>query len=180
LTIRTQRAEKRPLPQNFEKIFHEHQAMVYRAAYRITGDAEDAEDALQTLFLRLIRREFPPDIESNPKPYLHRAAVNIALDIIKVRNRNVSQADTEFDVEDTRPTPDRHQASSEVQEWLRAALAELSPRTAEMFVLRHVEGYDNDEIAKLLGTTRGTVAVMLFRARMRLKKSIRAKLGGTL
>jgi len=49
-----------------------------------------------------------------------------------------------------------------------------------MFVLRHVEGYENGEIAKMLGTTRGTVAVMLFRARMHLKKSVRAHLGETL
>jgi RNA polymerase sigma factor (sigma-70 family) len=56
----------------------------------------------------------------------------------------------------------------------------LNPKAAEIFVLRHVEGYDNTEIAKMLGTTRGTVAVLLFRARARLKKSIRTRLGENL
>jgi RNA polymerase sigma-70 factor (ECF subfamily) len=157
-----QRPNTRTLPQDFERMFRDNHDLVYRAAYRITGNAEDAEDVLQTLFLRLLRRECPPDIESNPKAYLHRAAVNIALDIVKLRNRSVSTD------------------GNEIQAWLRNALGELSPTAAEMFVLRHVEGYDNAEIAKMVGTSKGTVAVMLFRARMRLKKSVRASLGVTL
>lgn len=170
----------RQLPQDFERMFKDHHDLVYRAAYRITGNAEDAEDVLQTLFLRLLRRECPPDIDSNPKAYLHRAAVNIALDIIKIRNRNVSTDENEMHIEDTRPTQDRQRSATEIQNWLRKALAELSPKAAEMFLLRHVEGYDNTEIASMLGTSRGTVAVMLFRARSRLKKSVRSHLGETL
>ena len=168
---------QRQLPQNFERIFKEQHDLVYRAAYRITGNSEDAEDVLQTLFLRLLRREFPPDIEANPKAYLHRAAVNIALDVIKIRGRSVSTDSNEIEFEDTRPTQDRHRTSAEIQEWLRGALAELSPKAAEMFVLRHVEGYDNEEIAAMVGTTKGTVAVLLFRARQRLKQSVRIHLG---
>ena len=68
---------------------------------------------------------------------------------------------------------DRTGSATEAQQIVLKALAELSPKLAEMFVLKHVEGYDNQEIAKLAGTSRGAVAVMLFRARARLKKSIR-------
>jgi RNA polymerase sigma-70 factor (ECF subfamily) len=177
LSVTAQRTPSRSLPQDFERMFNENHDLVYRAAYRITGNAEDAEDVLQTLFLRLLRRECPPDIEKNPKAYLHRAAVNIALDIVKVRGRNVSTDEKEFHLEDTRPTQDRQRSSAEIQSWLRGALAELSPKAAEMFVLRHIEGHDNSEIAKMLGTSRGTVAVMLFRARLRLKQSVRTYLG---
>jgi len=168
------------LPEDFEQIFKEHSALVFRAAYRITGSAEDAEDVLQTLFVRLLRREMLPDIERNPKAYLHRAAINIALDIVKQRGRNVRPEDIEEELEDGRPQPDREYRSSKIQDWLRDALGELNPKAAEIFVLRHVEGYDNSEIAKLLGTSRGTVAVLLFRARTRLKKSIRKRLGADL
>jgi RNA polymerase sigma-70 factor (ECF subfamily) len=180
LTAIAPKTGPRPLPQDFEKMFRDHHDLVYRAAYRITGNSDDAEDVLQTLFLRLLRRECPPDIESNPKAYLHRAAVNIALDIVKIRGRSVSTDEKELHLEDTRPTQERQRSSSEIQEWLRSALGELSPKAAEMFVLRHVEGYDNTEIAKMLGTSRGTVAVMLFRARNRLKHSVRSYLGGTI
>jgi RNA polymerase sigma-70 factor (ECF subfamily) len=66
---------------------------------------------------------------------------------------------------------------SEIREHLRAALAELHPRAAEILILRHVHGYSDVEIAKLLGTTRGTIAVSLFRTRARLRKAVGAYLG---
>ena len=175
-----QRSTGRPLPEDFERIFREHHSLVYRVAYRVTGNAEDAEDVLQTLFLRLLRRDMLPDIERNPKAYLHRAAINIALDIVKQKSRHVSPGDIEDQLEDGRPQQDRQHHASQIQDWLRDALTELNPKAAEIFVLRHVEGYDNSEIAKLLGTSRGTVAVLLFRARARLKKSIRTRLGDNL
>jgi len=167
------------LPEDFERIFNENHALVYRAAYRITGSNEDAEDVLQTLFLRLLRREILPDIEKNPKAYMHRAAINIALDIVKVRARNVSAANLEDQIHDSTVSPDRMPAFR-VQDWLREALSELNPKAAEIFVLKHVEGYDNSEIAQMLGTSRGTVAVLLFRARARLKKSVKKRLGENL
>jgi RNA polymerase sigma-70 factor (ECF subfamily) len=167
----------RPLPQDFETTFRTHYDLIYKAAYRITGRAEDAEDVLQTLFLRLLRRECPPDISENPKAYLHRAAVNIALDLIAVRGRNVSTDDLVVPLQDPAPSAERIHSGNEIQEWLRRALADLGPRAAEIFVLRHIEGYKNAEIAKIIGTSRGTIAVTLFRARFRLKKSIRTYLG---
>ena len=165
------RTNPRGLPEDVERIFREHYVLVYRTAYRITGSFQDAEDVLQTLFLRLLRRERPLDFQANPKGYLHRAAVNIALDVIKLRKPHVA-GDGEIAVDD------RAGEVTETQQLVRAALAELSPKLAEMFVLKHVEGYDNSEIAKLLSTSRGAVAVMLFRARTRLRKSIRRCMGG--
>ncbi len=159
----------RPLPHELERMFQEHHGLVYRAAYRITGNAEDAEDVLQILFLRLLRRGQALDSESNPKGYLHRAAVNIALDIVRLRKHSVP-------ADDSIPGESDHGASRRIGEIVAHALAELSPKLAELFVLKHVEGFDNAELAKLIGTSRGAVAVMLFRARTRLKKSIRAQL----
>ena len=175
MTATVQRTNLRVLPEDFAQIFQEHHGLVYRAAYRITGSSADAEDVLQTLFLRLLRRENPADFRSNPKAYLHRAAVNIALDVIKLRKRTVPADESLPD--ELLQIDDRTSAAVEVQQLVLAALAELSPKLAEMFVLKHVEGYDNREIAKLVGASRGAVAVMLFRARARLKKSIRRQIG---
>lgn len=180
LPVAIQRPSTRPLPQDFERMFVEHHDLVYRVAYRVTGNAEDAEDVLQTLFLRLLRRECPLDSEKGPKAYLVRAAVNIALDVVKLRKRNVSDDAPALNLEDTAPTPDRQRSASEIHSRLRAALAELSPKVAEIFVLRHIEGYGNAEIAKMVGTSRGTVAVMLFRARAHLKKSMSVYFGEAL
>jgi RNA polymerase sigma factor (sigma-70 family) len=74
--------------------------------------------------------------------------------------------------------PDRAQTSGEIRDWLRTALARLNPRIAEMFTLRFFEGKDNPEIARLLNTTPGTVAVTLSRTRDRLEKEYRAYVGG--
>jgi RNA polymerase sigma-70 factor (ECF subfamily) len=158
------------LPEDVDRLFREHQALVYRTGFRITGSAEDAEDVLQTLFLRLLRGDHRLDLDANPKGYLHRAAVNIALDIVRLRRRSVP-ADESIMVDD------RAGEATESQQLVLAGLAELSPKLAEMFVLKHVEGYDNSEIAKLIGTSRSAVGVMLFRARARLKKSIRRQMG---
>ena len=175
-----QRLGGRPLPEDFERIFNENYALVYRAAYRITGNNEDAEDVLQTLFLRLLRREVLPDIERNPKAYMHRAAVNIALDIVRQRGRSVASGNIEERLVVEESARVERMPAFRFQDWLRDALAELNPKAAEIFVLKHVEGYDNAEIAQMLGTSRGTVAVLLFRARARLKKSIRKRLGENL
>ncbi|HEY2380116.1 MAG TPA: RNA polymerase sigma factor [Terriglobia bacterium] len=172
MTAAAKRTNARSLPEGFEELFREHHGLIYRAAYRITGNAEDAEDVLQTLFVRLLRRSEPLDLEANPKGYLHRAAVNIALDIVRLRKRTV------LPDEHTPGQNSRHNNAG-ILEMVEAALAGLSPKLAEMFVLKHVEGYDNGEIAKMIGTTRGVVAVLLFRARVRLKKSIRGQLKKT-
>lgn len=168
------------MPEDFERIFNENHALVYRAAYRITGSNEDAEDVLQTLFLRLLRREILPDIEKNPKAYMHRAAINIALDIVKQRGRSVASGNLEEDFAQQGSQQPHRTPAFRIQDWLREALAELNPKASEIFILKHIEGYDNAEIAAMLGTSRGTVAVLLFRARARLKKSIRKRLGENL
>src|SRR5215475_6081582 len=96
MTAIVQRTNVRVLPEEFERLFHEHHGLVYRTAYRITGSAEDAEDVLQTLFVRLLRRSEALDLEGNPRGYLHRAAVNIALDIIRLRRRTVEPDERAF------------------------------------------------------------------------------------
>ena len=75
-------------------------------------------------------------------------------------------------------SPDRQQSSGEIRDWLRGALARLNPRIAQMFMLRFFEEKDNPEIARLLETTPGTVAVTLSRTRDRLEKEFRAYMGG--
>ena len=167
--------------QDLEKVYREHYAMVFRAAYRITGNASDAEDVLQTVFLRLCRREEGSEPVDHMPSYLHRAAVNAALDLIRARQnvRNVPLDDLEpVLAEPAYRSPDRQQASTETRNWLRATLSRLHPRIAEMFVLRFFEGKDNPEIARLMGTTPGTVAVTLSRTRDRLEKEYRTFLGG--
>ena len=162
-----------------ERAFLENHEMVYRAAFRITGNASDAEDVLQTLFLRLVRREWTADPGHGWPAYLHRAAINVALDIVRARARQIPLDESEFMLQENRPDPYREHSALELRMWFMAALTELKPNAAEMFVLRYVEGYNIQDIARLLRTSKGTVAVTLFRTRSRLRKSIRKFLGGS-
>jgi RNA polymerase sigma-70 factor, ECF subfamily len=169
-----------PADLDLDFIFREHHATVFRAAYRVTGNASDAEDVLQTVFMRLLRR--PPDAEAvgNMEGYLRRAAVNAALDLIRSR-----QAAPHVPLDDLAPllpenaslAPDRLHRSTEIRHWLRQAVARLSPRAAEMFTLRFFEGRDNPEIARALGTTPASVAVTLSRTRDRIQQEFKSYMG---
>jgi len=163
------------LPRDFERLFREHYEFVHRTAHRITGNSSDAEDVLQTLFLRLLRHDFSRELGTNPKAYLYRATVNLALDVIRSRQRHSFVSDS-MELLEARDGGTPSRGEEDILSRLRAALAELKPKAVEILVLRHVHGYTDVEIAKLLGTTRGTIAVSLFRTRSRLRKSIRGYL----
>jgi RNA polymerase sigma-70 factor, ECF subfamily len=162
-----------------ERVFEEYHGMVFRAAFRITGNAGDAEDVLQTVFLRLVRRTGDAPAVEHLSGYLHRAAVNAALDLMRSRQAAQSVPLEDLPLPSSQPAPDRQFASGEIREWLRKTVARLSPRAAEMFALRFYEGKDNPEIARILGTSEGTVAVTLSRARDRIQKEYKAFAGGS-
>ena len=109
-----------------EQIFRENYAPVFRAAYRVTGNANDAEDVLQTVFLRMLKRDPGAKPVENMSSFLRRSAVNAALDLVRSRKhiRNVPLDDWEpVLAESPHRRPDRAQTSSEIREWLRGALA---------------------------------------------------------
>lgn len=162
-----------------EQVFEEHHAMVFRTAYRITGNTSDAEDVLQTVFLRLVRRTGEAEAVEHISSYLYRAAVNAALDLMRSRHADSGVPLEDLPVASSLPAPDRVLASGELRNWLRETVARLSPRAAEMFALRFYEGLDNPAIARILGTTEGTVAVTLSRARDRVQKEYEAYTGGS-
>jgi RNA polymerase sigma-70 factor, ECF subfamily len=154
------------ITQEFEGIFREHHALIYRTAYSVTGSSHDAEDVLQDIFLWLIRRGVPSDLRDF-KAYLYRAAVNASLSIVKARKREVS-------VEHETSTKD----APDDRRMLMGAIAQLDERSVELLILRYEHGYTDAEIAKLLGRSRSVIAVALHRARARLKKILHASSPG--
>jgi len=158
---------------DLERIFLANKDLVFRAAYRITGSSTDAEDVLQTVFLRLVRQQDFSAITNLPG-YLHRSAVNAALDLLRSRKdaRTVSLDDNQQD--DLAVSLDKTAQVAELRDWLRQALARLNPRWAEMFVLRFVEDFSNREIAGMMKTSPAVVAVILHRTRAQLKKDFKS------
>jgi RNA polymerase sigma-70 factor, ECF subfamily len=172
--VRTLRPVPNP-PGALEKLFQTHHDRVFRTAHRITGSAADAEDVLQTIFLRLLKSQDTFDLSPNPEAYLSRAAINASLDLMRSRNRlkSVGLEDANAGAfESNAKTPEAEQVDRELQELIRIAVARLGATAAEMFVLRYYEGYENHEIAKLLGKSHLVVGVVLHRARTKLRKEI--------
>ena len=162
-------------PGEVETLFRAHHDRVFRAAHRITGSPADAEDVLQTVFLRLVKSGEAYDLSQNPEAYLSRAAINASLDLIRSRGRSKSVELSEVDsnaLESKFPNPEVAHADRELQKLIRQAVARLGKTAGEMFVLRYYEGYDNQEIAKMLDTSHMVVGVVLHRARTRLRKEI--------
>jgi RNA polymerase sigma-70 factor, ECF subfamily len=174
-------SEPLPAPSTaLEDVFQRYHHKIYVAAYRVTGSCHDAEDVLQTVFLRLLKRQDEMQLDPNPGAYLHRAAVNASLDLLRSRSRSRSipldemthpPADSGLD------DPERRQRDRELRRGLRQAMLGLSDKAAEIFVLRFLEGVANNDIADMLGMTQTAVGVALHRARNQVKKEIRSFVG---
>ena len=158
-----------------ERLFQEHHGRVFRTAQRITGSPADAEDVLQTVFLRLIKGQDDYDWSANPEAYLSRAAINASLDLLRSRKRAKAVAIDDKEVDSmagNSRSPESEHAERELQTLVREAVARLGKTAGEMCVLRYYEGFDNKEIASLMKTSPLVVGVVLHRARTKLKKEI--------
>jgi len=147
----------------FAELFDRHCDAVFRAALRVTGNPADAEDVLQTVFLRLLARG--GDVQAAPLPaaYFRRAAVNAAVDLLR---RRAIHAESVYD---DRAPHAAVEPPSLLKEQLRRAIATLDSEDATLFLLRHVEGLSIDELAGMFQLEKNNVAVRLHRIRHRLQ-----------
>jgi RNA polymerase sigma-70 factor (ECF subfamily) len=171
-TLAVSRVTKSPLEREIEQLFREHYQMLYGTAYSMLDSGPDAEDVAQTIFARLLRSGMPPVMLKNPKAYLYRAVVNASLNVIRSRKRQPHIGA----IEGLEGPAVRYDSNSEEETHRRLAeaIAKLEPDAAHMLILRYVHNYSDADIAKLTGTSRGTIAMKLFRIRGRLKKLMRS------
>jgi RNA polymerase sigma-70 factor (ECF subfamily) len=158
-------------PTQFSRLFEEYHGLVFRTAYRITGSAADAEDVLQNIFLRLMRRDSAATLISE-ESYFRRAAVNASLDVLRARRGELNLPLDQF------PSQAGDPPSRELRDCLRRAFAKLTPRSAEIFALRYLEDFTNRQIAQMLDMSQVLVAVTLHRTRRQLQKEIQSYFGG--
>ena len=147
----------------FAELNERHADVVFRAALRVTGNPADAEDVLQTVFLRVLARS--GDVEAAPLPaaYFRRAAVNAAVDLLR---RRAVHAESVYD---DRAPHAAVQPPTLLKERLRRAVATLDSEDATLFLLRHVEGLSIEELAGMFQLEKNNVAVRLHRIRHRLQ-----------
>ena len=145
------------------ELYEQHSEAVFRAALRVTGSPADAEDILQTVFLRVIARGGDVEGVALPAAYFRRAAVNAAVDVLRRREQ---QAESVYDDQVPHAVL---QPRFLLKERLRRAIAVLDREDASLFLLRHVEGLSLDELAGMFQIEKNNVAVRLHRIRHRLK-----------
>ena len=155
-----------PALPGFTGLYERHCEAVFRAALRVTGNPADAEDVLQTVFLRVLSGRVQDEAERRPSAYFRRAAVNAAVDLLR---RRAVHAETAYD--DHAPHAAVEPALL-LKEQLRRAIATLPNEDAALFLLRYVEGLSNQELADEFQLEKNNVAVRLHRIRLRLQSEM--------
>jgi RNA polymerase sigma-70 factor (ECF subfamily) len=146
----------------FAELYERHYEAVFRAALRVTGNPADAEDVLQTVFLRILARRGEVEDVTQPAAYFRRAAVNAAVDVLRRRELH---AEAVYDD----GAPHAVQSPVLLKVRLRRAIAALDSDDASLFLLRHVEGLSIDELAGMFRIEKNNVTVRLHRIRQRLQ-----------
>jgi RNA polymerase sigma-70 factor (ECF subfamily) len=164
---------------SFRILVDRHSRTIFRVAYRMTGNEHDADDVVQEAFLRAYRQIDRFEERANFSTWLHRIAINCALDLLRSRGRHEKHQFKESEdgemsrtIESNDPQPDRLLLSSELQGAVTAALERLSGNERTAFVLRHFEGMPVEEIGKTLGIQAGAAKHTIFRAVRKLRESL--------
>jgi RNA polymerase sigma factor (sigma-70 family) len=158
----------------WDQIVADHSTRVYRLAYRLTGNAYDAEDLTQEVFVRVFRslHTYTPGTFEG---WLHRITTNLFLDQARRKSRIRFDALPE-DADNRLPspvaTPDAAYLNQMFDADVEAALAALPPDFRAAVVLCDVEGLTYEEIADVLGVKMGTVRSRIHRGRSMLRKAL--------
>jgi RNA polymerase sigma-70 factor (ECF subfamily) len=163
----------------FRALVERHSRTLFRLAFRMTGNTQDAEDVVQESFLRAYRQLAKFDERASFGTWMYRIATNCSLDLVRVRRRR-SQVPVAAEEPDDRvpefrspaPSPERAAISGEVRERLAAAMEELSGTERAAFVLRHFEGLRVEEISKVLECQPGAAKHSVFRAVQKLRRAL--------
>ncbi len=149
---------------------------VYTQALRMLGDPEDAADATQDVYLRVVRKIGGFRHEASFPTWLSRVTVNVVMSMLRRRSRRLSVEGGTMPDEAPQPgsDPADRAASLALAARLDPLVQGLPEGQRQVLVLRDVYGLSTDEVAGLLGLTSGAVKVRLFRARERLKRQLEA------
>ena len=168
----------------FRVLVERHSHNVFRLAYRMTGNRQDAEEVVQEAFLRAYQKLGQFAARANFGTWVYRIAANYAIDRMRQRKkeeaRKVEPAVYEQGIEndpvtlvhDAAPTPERPAHNIELRKHMEIALAALSHSERTAFVMRHWEGCAIEEIAEVLKSSSGAAKNTVFRAVQKLRLAL--------
>jgi RNA polymerase sigma-70 factor, ECF subfamily len=164
----------------FRVVVERHSRSLFRLAYRMTGNEQDAEDVVQETFLRAYRRLNKFEARSSFSTWLYRIAVNCSLDQSRKRRQqdecqassNPEQVDLLSALPSTDPSTERLVLSAEVRKKVEATLNELTEKEKAAFVLRHYEGMSIEEVGRAMGLRANAAKNNIFRAVQKLRRAL--------
>jgi len=163
----------------FRSIVDRYSQMLFRVAYRITGNDADAEEVVQETFLRAYLKLDSFDGRSSIGTWLFRIATNCSLDLLDRRKAQTplltpdpgeDESTLEERICSEQPNPERLAYSTEMQSNISAGLHSLTSVERTEFVLRQIEGWSTEEIAAALKIRSGAARQCLFRAVDKMRK----------
>jgi RNA polymerase sigma-70 factor (ECF subfamily) len=162
----------------FRMLVEQHSRSVFRLAYRMTGNEQDAEDVVQESFLRAYKQLGRFESRANFGTWLYRITANCCVDLMRSRqarhdqSRGESLESVETLSAGDGPDPERLAESAEIEHRVQAAIGDLSPLERAAFTLRHYEGRSIDEISATLGLGTSAAKHSVFRAVKKLRASL--------
>ena len=164
----------------FRVLVERHSHSLFRLAYRMTGNEQDAEDLVQETFLRAYKQIRRFDGRAAFATWIYRICANCSLDLIRAKKNRKEQPPTRAEEEGNwhwldqvatrEPSPERLMQSGQISDLLGSGLRELTETERTAFILRHYEGCDIDEIACILGVQTNAAKHSVFRAVQKLRR----------
>jgi RNA polymerase sigma-70 factor (ECF subfamily) len=159
----------------FEQLLRAHESRMYAVSLRMCGNREDALDCLQEAMLRIYRAIPNFKGQSSFATWSYRITMNTCLDELRRRKLRTSTSldvllETGWAPKDEGATPEQHSIASEQRRMLERAIADLPEDMRAAIVLRDVQGFSYDEIAKMLEANVGTIKSRISRGREKLRE----------
>ncbi|RYG95479.1 MAG: RNA polymerase sigma factor [Alphaproteobacteria bacterium] len=163
-----------PLGWDLNKLFKSHSNELLRFIRRAGVPEEEAPDLVQDVFLRLATTHDGQDSIANPRAYLFRVSRNLVTDHARARavRQRYTQADAPTNVAAPAPPPEAAMDYRRMVQKLEGALAELSYRQREVFLLHKFEELSHTEISVRLGISRSMVEKHMMRALLNLRTEL--------
>jgi RNA polymerase sigma-70 factor, ECF subfamily len=164
----------------FRRLVDKYGDSIFNLAYRMTGNAMDAEDVAQDAFLQAYARLADFRVGARFHPWLYTIALNLCRNHLRRRGllkwvpllARRDSGHPDIDVPERRPDPERTLLDREADDRLQAAVDALPLKYREVFLLRQSQELSYEEIAQITGLPLGTVEVRLFRARKKLVQAL--------
>ena len=152
-------------PQTFYDKYTSLMPQLYRTAYAIVGNRQDAEDAVQDTFVRMWEHRKQLEGVERPEAYFLMAVRNVCLNMLRARHEEI-EVESQYALPDT---ADRTGQPPEGRSFIARLFSRLAPKARRIMTLRHVGEYSTRDIARLTGETESNVRSTLSRARQQLR-----------